>query len=159
MGLVSEIWFLSEVEVFLEATVSRQAVGATHSPVQLVLGPFPRVIQLCHLADYQSLNIVVKNVCSCNCSPPHVFMAWCWIKHRGKVNFNVQNLQVCLQAWPVSGGGDLPQAPLCRGLQPITFLCLICIIICTRGSHILQLAYQYMLFNTINVPPVFILCI
>jgi hypothetical protein len=73
--------------IFLFTTESRPALGPIQPPIQWVPGTLSLGLKRpgCE-ADHLSPSIAeVKNARKYTSTPPYVFMAWCLIKHSGKV--------------------------------------------------------------------------
>jgi hypothetical protein len=71
--------------LLLFATISRQALGHTQLlPIQWISGVNSQRRETDH--SHPS-NVEVKSAWSCTSSPPHVFMVWYLVKHRGNFNF------------------------------------------------------------------------
>jgi hypothetical protein len=76
-------------DLFSFAAVSRLALGLTQPPVQWVLGALSLgVKQLGHEAH---LHLVLKLSMhgAITSTPPYIFMAWYFVKHRAKSTFTI----------------------------------------------------------------------
>jgi hypothetical protein len=73
--------------IFLLTTVSRTALGPTQSPIQWVTGALSLGVKRPgREADHSPPSSAeVKNAWSYTFTPPYVFMKWCLVKHRDKL--------------------------------------------------------------------------